>query len=97
MLGFNVPESVFYPCAGHLVTPDGCENRGNRGGGTDFFAQYKRNEKSTNDKPSRIHGFGIEERTFRGGHFGPAGEAVCEEFDGNDVAVMGDAKADLEG
>src|SRR4029077_16680723 len=65
----------------HLVTPNGRENARNVRGGAEFLAKNQGNEKSTNDKPCGVPGFGIVERTFRGGHFGPTGEAVGEDFD----------------
>ncbi len=76
LLGFHVPESIFDSRAGHLVTPNGPKNVRNFRGGAKFPAKNQRNEKSTNDQPCRIHGFGVEERAFPGGHFGPAGKTV---------------------
>jgi hypothetical protein len=61
------------------------------------LAKNQGNEKSTNDKPRGVPGFGIVERTFRGGYFGPASEAVGKDFDENDGAVMGDAKTSFRG
>jgi len=61
------------------------------------FPKKQGNEKSSNDKPCRVYGLGIEERIFQGSHFGPAGEAVSEDFNENDGAVMGGAKASFKG
>src|SRR5436190_172329 len=97
LLGLDIPESIFDPRAGHLVTPNGRKTTWNFRGGADFLAKNPGNEKSTDDKPCGVPGFGIVERTFRGGHFGPAGEAVSEEFNKNDGAVTGDTKTSFKG
>ena len=90
LLGLDIRESIFHCRAGHLVTPNGRENARNLRGGAEFLAK-------NHDKPCGVPGFGIVERTFRGGHFGPAGEAASEEFNENNGAVMGDAKTSFKG
>src|SRR5216684_509694 len=76
LLGFHVPEGIFDSCAGRLVTANAGKNLRDFGGGANFPAKNQRNEKSTNDQPRRVRGFGVEERAFPGGHFGPAGQTV---------------------
>lgn len=97
LLGLDIPEGIFDPRAAHLVTPNGRKTTWNFRGGADFLAKNQGNEKSTDDKPCGVPGFGIVERTFRSGHFGPAAEAVSEEFDENDGAVTGDTKTSFKG
>src|SRR5260370_32453697 len=80
LLGFDVPESIFNSRAGHFVTPNAGENTGNVGGAAEFLSQNKKSEKSTNNQPSGVDGFGIEARTFNGAHFGPSGDAIRENL-----------------
>src|SRR5260370_14593285 len=97
LLSFDVPESIFNSRAGHFVTPNAGENTGNAGGATELLSQNKRSEKSTNDQPSGVHGFGIEARTCHGAHFGPSADAMRENFNQNEGALVSNAKAGFKG
>jgi hypothetical protein len=78
------------------VAADGRQHAGDPGGSFDLAAQHPGADDVVQQQPRAVHPFLVVERQLAGGDLAPARGALRLDFDEQNAAVVGAAKAGLE-